>query len=73
MEGVEAILGVGYFSEIEISRRQFKGATKIQIKGRIFSSEKGEYSACADHPGIVANFLNRKEAPEFSFWAKIIK
>ena len=72
-KGLMAVLGAATFSEIEISRRSFKGATKIQIKGQVFSSEKGEYKGCVDHPEAVAKFLKRKEAPEFSFWAKIVK
>lgn len=72
-KGVKEVLGEGDFSEIEISRRPFKGAIKIQIKNNIFSSEKGEYAACYDHPEIVANFLNRKKVGNFSFWVKIVK
>lgn len=71
--GIRAVLGEEYFCEIEISRRPFKGAIKIQIKNNIFSSEKGEYAACYDHPEIVANFLNRKKVGNFSFWAKIVE
>ena len=72
-EGILAVLGKGYFKKIAISSRQFAGALKISVEGRKFKSENGEYMACPDHPEIVCNFLKRKEAAKFSFWAKIIE
>jgi hypothetical protein len=72
-EGILAVLGKSYFRKIAISRRQFAGALKISVEGRRFKSENGEYMACSDHPEIVCNFLKRKEAKKFSFWAKIVE
>lgn len=72
-EGITEVLGKSYFKKITISRRQFTGALKISVDGCLFKSENGEYKGCADHPKIVTDFLIRKEAKKFSFWAKIVE